>query len=72
GSRVDVPTRAVAIVDVTGAGDIFAAAYLVHLRRSNDPFGAARFATCLATQSITRRGLESIPTPLEIEQCLAV
>ena len=72
GSRVDIPTRAVSIVDATGAGDIFAAAYLVRLRQSNDPFGAARFANCLATQSITRRGLASIPTPLEIQQCLAV
>lgn len=72
GSSVDVPTRTVSVVDATGAGDIFAAAYLVRLRQSNDPFVAARFANCLAAQSITRRGPESIPTPLEIEQCFAV
>ena len=67
-----VPTHAVEIVDATGAGDIFAAAFLVRLRQCGDPLQAAHFANCLASQSITRRGLESIPTPAEIEQCLAV
>ena len=67
-----VPTHAVEIVDATGAGDIFAASFLVRLRQSGDPIAAARFANCLASQSITRRGLDSIPTPSEIEQCRAV
>jgi sugar/nucleoside kinase (ribokinase family) len=67
-----VPTRAVEIVDATGAGDIFAASFLVRLRQCGDPIAAARFANCLASQSITRRGLDSIPTPSEIEQCRAV
>jgi sugar/nucleoside kinase (ribokinase family) len=67
-----VPTHAVEIVDATGAGDIFAASFLVQLRQSGDPLAAARFANCLASQSITRRGLDSIPTPAEIEQCHSV
>jgi sugar/nucleoside kinase (ribokinase family) len=67
-----VPTHAVNIVDATGAGDIFAAAFLVRLRQCGDPLTAARFANCLASQSITRRGLDSIPTSSEIEQCLVV
>jgi sugar/nucleoside kinase (ribokinase family) len=64
-----VPTHAIEIVDATGAGDIFAASFLVRLRQSGDPIAAARFASCLASQSITRRGLDSIPTPSEIDQC---
>jgi len=64
-----VPTHSVEIVDATGAGDIFAASFLVRLRECNDPITAARFASCLASQSITRRGLDSIPTPAEIEHC---
>jgi sugar/nucleoside kinase (ribokinase family) len=67
-----VPTHSVEIVDATGAGDIFAASFLVRLRECNDPIAAARFASCLASQSITRRGLDSIPTPNEIERCRTV
>ncbi len=66
-----VPTHAVQIADATGAGDIFAAAFLVRLRQSGDPIAAARFAGCLASQSITRRGLDSIPTSYEIDRCRA-
>jgi sugar/nucleoside kinase (ribokinase family) len=64
-----VPTHSVEIVDATGAGDIFAASFLVRLRECGDPIVAALFASCLASQSITRRGLDSIPTPPEIDQC---
>jgi sugar/nucleoside kinase (ribokinase family) len=67
-----VPTHPVEIVDATGAGDIFAASFLVRLRECGDPIAAARFASCLASQSITRRGLDSIPTPAEIDQCRKV
>jgi sugar/nucleoside kinase (ribokinase family) len=67
-----VPTQSVEIVDATGAGDIFAASFLVKLRQTGDPIAAARFANCLASQSITRRGLESIPTPSEIDMCCRV
>ncbi len=67
-----VPTHSVDVVDVTGAGDIFAASFLVRLRQCGDPLAAARFATCVATQSITRRGLDSVPTPSEIDQCCMV
>jgi 1D-myo-inositol 3-kinase len=63
-----VPTHPVEVVDATGAGDIFAASFLVRLRECGDPIAAARFANYLASQSITRRGLDSIPTPSEIDQ----
>jgi sugar/nucleoside kinase (ribokinase family) len=66
---IAVPTHPVEVVDATGAGDIFAASFLVRLRECGDPIAAARFASWLASQSITRRGLDSIPTPAEIDQC---
>jgi len=72
GTVTAVPTHSVEVVDATGAGDIFAASFLVRLRQSGDPIAAARFANCLASQSITRRGLDSIPTPAEIDQCNSV
>jgi sugar/nucleoside kinase (ribokinase family) len=54
-------------VDDVGAGDVFAAAFFVRLHATRDPWEAARFATLLAARSVTRTGLESIPTPQEIE-----
>jgi sugar/nucleoside kinase (ribokinase family) len=57
-------------VDATGAGDIFAAAFFWRLYVTRDPWAAARFATHLASFSVKRRGLDSIPTPEEIHSCL--
>ncbi len=68
---IDVPTVQVDVVDATGAGDIFAACFLVRFKQTGDPLAAARFANCLASRSVTRRGLDSMPTPSEIEQCLS-
>jgi sugar/nucleoside kinase (ribokinase family) len=57
-------------VDSTGAGDIFATAFFVRLYSTRDPWEAARFATQLAARSVTRMGLNGIPTSQEIEECL--
>jgi len=57
-------------LDATGAGDIFAAAYLFRYQTTHDPWEAARFATNLAAFTVTRSGLESIPTHDEIQSCL--
>jgi sugar/nucleoside kinase (ribokinase family) len=56
-------------VDDTGAGDVFAAAFFIRLFLTRDPWEAARFATLLAGRSVTRPGLEGIPTRQEIEAC---
>lgn len=57
-------------VEATGAGDIFAAAFFTRLVNTRDPWEAARFATLLASYSVTRVGLNGIPTQSEIESCL--
>lgn len=56
-------------VDATGAGDIFAAGFFIRLHQTNDPWEAARYATLLASCSVTRAGLQGIPTHREIENC---
>ncbi len=56
-------------VDATGAGDVFAAAFFVRLLDTRDPWEAVRFATLVASRSITRVGLDGIPTAVEIEEC---
>ncbi|GAB4522006.1 MAG: PfkB family carbohydrate kinase [Anaerolineales bacterium] len=57
---------AVEVVDTTGAGDIFAAVFFARLYQTRDPWEAARVATALAACSVTRVGLDGIPTPDEI------
>ena len=57
-------------VDATGAGDIFAAAFFHRLYVTRDPWEAARFATLLAANSVTRTGVESIPRLAEVEASL--
>ena len=57
-------------VDPTGAGDIFAAAFFWRFSTTHDPWAAARFATRLASFSVTRRGLAGIPSKEEIQTCL--
>lgn len=53
-------------VDPTGAGDVFAAAFFINQYETNDPWASARFANQVAALSITRAGLDGIPTPEEV------
>lgn len=57
-------------VDPVGAGDIFAAAFFSRLHSSPNPWEAGRFATHLASYSVTRRGMNGIPTPEEVTASL--
>ena len=58
-------------IDPTGAGDIFAAIFFIMLQNGKSPNVAGQIATHLASFSVLRSGLESIPTQLEIQQTLA-
>jgi len=57
-------------VDATGAGDIFATAFFVRLLNTRDPWEAARFATLIASNSVTRVGLDGVPKRQEIERSM--
>jgi hypothetical protein len=57
-------------IDGTGAGDIYATALFFRLYTTRDPWEAARFATRLAAHSVSRRGLEGIPTRKEIDDSM--
>jgi len=58
-------------IDPTGAGDVFAAAYLIELERSGDPYGAGHFANCVASFVVEKPGIEGIPTLEQVERRLA-
>jgi sugar/nucleoside kinase (ribokinase family) len=48
-------------VDPTGAGDVFAAAFMIRLLETNDPCRAADFANAVASFSIEGPGVRGIP-----------
>ena len=53
-------------VDPTGAGDIFATSFFIRMHETRDPWESTRFATLIASRSITRVGLQSVPTQAEV------
>ncbi len=57
-----VPAPPVEEVDPTGAGDVFATAFFIELCATGEALRAARFATLLASDSVSRSGLDGIPT----------
>lgn len=56
-TAVRIPAPRVSEKDATGAGDIFATAYLIRYHQTNNAHEAARFANIIAAQSVTRRGI---------------
>ncbi|MGV8027045.1 MAG: PfkB family carbohydrate kinase [Anaerolineaceae bacterium] len=61
------PAPNIPIVDTTGAGDIFAAVYFSRLFITGDAWQSARIAVQLASLSVSRIGLQSIPTVQDIQ-----
>jgi pfkB family carbohydrate kinase len=56
-------------VDPTGAGDVFAAAFLWHLHKSNGDWKtAADWANCVASFVVEKRGVTGVPKLEEVEK----
>ena len=72
GDVVHMPAPEVKQVDPTGAGDIFAACFISRFRETKDAEEAGRFANQLASLSVTRTGLSSIPTKEEIKEARSI
>lgn len=70
GSRLHVPPRPTHEVEPTGAGDIFATAFLIRLFETRDPFVAARFANVVASMSIEAPGMAAIPYRAQVDAWL--
>ena len=66
-----VPGLEVAVVDTTGAGDVFRGAFIYALLRGDTPAGILRFANTAAALSCTKLGaIGGIPTLAEVEAVL--
>lgn len=55
-------------VDPTGAGDVFAAAFLVHYSATGDPHESADFANCVASFAVEKRHYRGVPSLERIEE----
>jgi sugar/nucleoside kinase (ribokinase family) len=71
GERYEVRPRRAREVDATGAGDVFAAAFLVHYHREGDPWEAASAAACAGSLAVEGEGWSSLPDRHGLEQVLA-
>ena len=63
--------RASAEVDPTGAGDVFAAAFLLRLKETQDPYLAAPFANGAASFAIEGPGTTTLATRTQVEKRMA-
>jgi sugar/nucleoside kinase (ribokinase family) len=61
GDRYEVRPRRTREVDPTGAGDVFAATFLVHYDRHGDAWEAAEAATCAASLAVAGEGWSTVP-----------
>ena len=64
----DVPSLPREEKDPTGAGDVFAAAFLVRYQETDDPLEAAAFAACAASCAVEGVGATSLGDRAEIER----
>ena len=67
GVAVEVPALTAHPVDFTGAGDVFASAFLVAYHETGDPRRAARFAHAAAAFAIEDEGTTGIPSRAAVE-----
>ena len=71
GERYEIRPRPAREVDATGAGDVFAATFLMAYRRDGDPWKAADAATCAAALSVEGEGWSGVPDMPALRAALA-
>jgi sugar/nucleoside kinase (ribokinase family) len=71
GERYFIEAEPAAEVDATGAGDVFATAFLIDYRRHGNPWEAAQFAACAAALRVEGIGVAAIPSRAAVEERVA-
>ncbi len=61
-----VPAYPVQEIDPTGAGDVFAAAFLIEYKETRDVIASARFASCAASFVVQGAGTSNFPSRPQI------
>jgi sugar/nucleoside kinase (ribokinase family) len=57
-------------IDPTGAGDVFAAAFMIKLHDTKDPVAAARYANCVSSFSVAGYSTTTLPTAQQVDERL--
>jgi sugar/nucleoside kinase (ribokinase family) len=71
GEHADLPGYKIQAVDLTGAGDVFAAAFFIRATdRSASAINATRYANAVAALSLRGIGPSGVPTAREVEEFL--
>ena len=70
GESYPIPPRPTQQVDPTGAGDVFATAFLIRMSETGDPLVAVRFANIVASMSVEGIGMTRIPYRAEVDAWL--
>lgn len=68
GEAVRVPAYPAREIEPTGAGDVFATSFLIHLSKSDDSLASARFANAAAAINIEKPGATGVPTLPEVQE----
>jgi sugar/nucleoside kinase (ribokinase family) len=72
GERYEVQPRAAREeVDPTGAGDVFAATFLIQYQRDGDPWQAAAAAACAGSLAVEGEGWSAVPDRAMLDTALA-
>ncbi|MBI2866940.1 MAG: ribokinase [Chloroflexi bacterium] len=70
GDWIHVPATQARAVDTTGAGDVFAAAFIARYLERHEPLDAARWAHCAAGYAIEHTGQRTFPLREQVERRL--
>ena len=70
GERYEVAPRPAQEVDATGAGDVFAAHFLIRYQSEGDAWAAAAAAACAASLSVEAAGTAGVPDRARLEAAL--
>jgi sugar/nucleoside kinase (ribokinase family) len=71
GERYEVPPRPASEVDPTGAGDVFAATFLIQYQREGDPWLAAAAAACAGSLAVEGEGWSAVADRATLDAALA-
>ncbi|HKC99501.1 MAG TPA: PfkB family carbohydrate kinase [Methylomirabilota bacterium] len=71
GERYEVQPRRASEVDPTGAGDVFAATFLIQYQRDGDPWLAAAAAACAGSLAVEGEGWSAVADRAALDAALA-